>query len=221
MSKIFGIPVNGLALVIVALLALMLSAVAALAVRNRVLVRLGIRNVGRRRGRTALIVAGLMLGTAIIGAALATGDTMSHTIRSQAVAALGPTDEVVAAKGVSDALATATGGTDMKFFPVAAADRIARAGARSGLVRGVAPVIIQPLAIQDVTSRQNEPRVQLFASNPAKLAAFAEMRSDGSTVNLAQLGPGEVYLNSKGEEKLAAKPGDTLRILAANATATM
>src|SRR3954449_12078819 len=119
MSKIFGIPVNGLALVIVALLALMLSAVAALAVRNRVLVRLGIRNVGRRRGRTALIVAGLMLGTAIIGAALATGDTMSSTIRSSALASLGQTDEVVAARGIGAALATDSAATGARYFPEA------------------------------------------------------------------------------------------------------
>ena len=47
--------------------------------------KLGVRNVGRRRGRTALIVVGLMLGTTIIATALTTGDTMSHTIRGAAV----------------------------------------------------------------------------------------------------------------------------------------
>ena len=100
MTKIFGIPVGGLTAVLVILLAAALAAVAALAARNRIFFRLGVRNVKRRRGRTVLIVTGLMLGTTIISAALATGDTMSHTIRSSATAALGPTDEVVAAKGI-------------------------------------------------------------------------------------------------------------------------
>jgi len=98
MHKLFGIPVDGLALVLAALLVLALSFVLVLGLRNRIFLRLGIRNVRRRRARTALIVVGLMLGTAIIAAALATGDTMSQTIRSSATAALGQTDEVVAAK---------------------------------------------------------------------------------------------------------------------------
>ena len=60
-------------------------------VRNRVLVRLGVRNVGRRRARIgADRRSGLMLGTTIIAASLATGDTMSHTIRAAAIEALGP-----------------------------------------------------------------------------------------------------------------------------------
>ena len=76
------------------------------------------RNVRRRRGRTALIVVGLMLGTAIITASLATGDTMSQTIRSSAIAALGRTDEVVAAKGRRTALgAVGSAGTGARYFP--------------------------------------------------------------------------------------------------------
>ena len=66
--------------------------------RNPILLKLGLRNIPRRRA-VGLIVVGLMLGTAIIAAALATGDTMSSTIRSYVVRALGPTDDVVSAKG--------------------------------------------------------------------------------------------------------------------------
>jgi putative ABC transport system permease protein len=214
MSKIFGIPAGGLAVVLAATLALALGVVAAFALRNRVFLRLGVRNVGRRRGRSALIVAGLMLGTAIIAAALATGDTMSQTIRSSAISALGRTDEVVAARGVGAALATQTGATGTSFFPQRYADRIAHATAKSGLVRGVAPVIVEPVAVQDVTTRQNEPRVTLFASDPARLQAFGDIRSGGATVSLADLWPGEVYLNAKGADKLGARAGDTLRLFA-------
>src|SRR6478609_6208449 len=97
MNELFGIPTGTLAAVLALTLAIVLGLLAALALRNRVFLRLGIRNVGRRRGRSALIVAGLMLGTAIIAAALATGDTMSRTIRSSAIASLGQTDETISA----------------------------------------------------------------------------------------------------------------------------
>jgi putative ABC transport system permease protein len=220
MTKLFGIPVGDLVVVLVGTLALALAVVAALALRNRVFLRLGVRNVPRRRGRSALIVVGLMLGTAIITAALATGDTMSHTIRSSAVAALGQTDEVVAAKGVSSALAAESGATGVRYFPAPYADRIARITADSGLVDGVAPVIVEPVAVQDVSSRQNEPRVMLFASDPARLDGFGEMTSGGQIVSLADLGPGEVYLNAEAADELDARAGDTIRILVGRGSET-
>ncbi|HEY8236645.1 MAG TPA: ABC transporter permease, partial [Gaiellaceae bacterium] len=221
MSKLFGIPVGGLATALVLVLAVVLAAVGALALRNRIFLRLGVRNVGRRRGRSALIVVGLMLGTAIITAALATGDTMSHTIRSATVSALGQTDEVVAAKGVESSLATASDATGARYFPASYAQRIVRAASRSGLVDGVAPVIVEPIAVQDVSSRQNEPRVTLFASDPARLHGFGAIRAGDKTVSLADLRPGQVYLNAKGADKLNAKPGDTLRIFAGSTVATV
>jgi putative ABC transport system permease protein len=218
MNKLFGVPVSSLALVMVAGLGIAFGAVAALALRNRVFLRLGVRNVGRRRGRSGLIVVGLMLGTAIIAAALATGDTMRKTIRSSAISALGQTDEVVGAQGAEAALATNTrGATGGRYFPQSYADRIARATAGSGLVDGVAPVIVEDVAVQDVSTRQNEPRVTLFASEATRMRGFGEIRANGKTVSLADLRPGEVYLNAKAADKLGAKAGDTVRILAGTA----
>ena len=176
MSKLFGIPVGGLAAALVLILAIVVAGLAALAIRNRVFFRLGVRNVRRRRARSALIVVGLMLGTAIITAALATGDTMSHTIRSAAVSALGRTNEVVAAKGISTALATASDSTGARYFPVTYANRISRAASKSGHVDGVAPTIVEPVAVQHVSSRQNEPSVVLFASDPARLHGFGDIQ---------------------------------------------
>lgn len=215
MSKLFGIPLGSLALVLVVILGVALGAVAALALRNRIFLRLGMRNAGRRRGRSALIVVGLMLGTAIIAAALATGDTMSHTIRSSALSALGPTDEVVAAKGVDAALAFDTGSaTGARYFPQGYADRISRAVAGTGLVDGVEPVIVEPVAVQDLRSRQNEPVVTLFGGDAARMDPFGEITSAGRAVSLADLRPGEVYLNAKAADELDARAGDAIRILA-------
>ena len=214
MSELFGIPVDAMAVVLVIVLAIALGAVAALAFRNRVFFRLGVRNVRRRPGRSALIVVGLMLGTAIITAALATGDTMSQTIRSSATSALGQADEVVAAKGVEASLAEGADSTGARYFPQGYAKRIAAAARGSGLVDGVAPVIVESIAVQDLSSRQNEPRVTLFASTPARLRGFGAIRSGGKTVSLADLGRGEVYLNADGADKLHAAAGDTIRIFA-------
>ena len=84
MKELFGIPMDTLAVVLAVLLACIAGSLGILALRNRVLLKLGVRNLGRRRARSALIVVGLMLGTTIIATALATGDTMSHSIRATA-----------------------------------------------------------------------------------------------------------------------------------------
>jgi putative ABC transport system permease protein len=205
-NKLFGIPVGTLALVLVALLVLALAVVTAVAVRNRVFVRLGFRNAQRRKGRSALIVAGLMLGTVIIGAALATGDTMSQTIRSTALGALGQADEVVGAKGISSMFATNTGGTGMRYFPQSYTRKIVRAG--GDRVAFVYPTLVDSVAAVDLRSRQSEPRVTLYASTPVGMPTGA-------------LRPGEVVLNPKAADKLDAKAGDTLRVLAGNSATTV
>jgi putative ABC transport system permease protein len=217
-GKLFGIPVGTLAVVLVAVLALVLGGIAGLALRNRVFLRLGVRNARRRPGRSALIVVGLMLGTTIITAALATGDTMSQTIRSSALTALGRTDEVVAAQGVSAELATGTGGTESRYFPEGYAALVTAAG--RGAISAATPVIVEPVAVQDLTSRQTEPRMTLFAAAPGSAYALGAIRAGGSTVSLAALRPGEIYLNAAGAEKLGAKAGDSLRVLTGSSTRT-
>jgi putative ABC transport system permease protein len=206
MSKLFGIPVGTLALVLVALLVVALAVVVAAGIRNRVFVRLGLRSAQRRRGRSALIVAGLMLGTVIIGAALATGDTMSQTIRSTALAALGQTDEVVGPKGISSMFATGSGSTGMRYFPQSYTRRIVQAG--GDRVAFVHPALINSVAVVDLRSRQSEPQVTLYASTPAGLPAGA-------------LHSNEVVLNPKAASKLNARPGDTLHVLAGSAVTSV
>src|SRR4051795_5120082 len=94
MREIFGAPVGLLAVVLTALLVATFAVVLALAVRKSVLLKLGVRNLGRRRARTAIIVGGLMLGTMIIGTALGFGDIMASTVRSSVITTWGQTDEV-------------------------------------------------------------------------------------------------------------------------------
>ncbi len=220
MRSLLGVPVGTLAAALAILLIVLLAAIAVMALRNRVFFRLGVRNVGRRPGRTALIVAGSMLGTAIIAAALATGDTMSQTIRSAATAALGPTDEVIAATGAdTTVMFDPNRAASTRYFPAAEVDAIAAAAARTGLVDGVTPVIVEPVALQDRRTRQNEPRVTLFASDPARLRAFGSILGDGRAWSLSDLAEGEVFLNAKAADELGAGVGDTVRILAGGSTA--
>jgi putative ABC transport system permease protein len=219
-QKLFGIPMGDLAVGLAIVLGLAIGVIAALALRNRFLLRLGLRNLVRRRGRAALIVAGLMLGTTIIASALVTGDTMNRTVRASVIESLGPTDELVAVRGTDPegqpAMATSSSGD---YFPQDAFGPVERALRRSKLVDGVAPAIVEPVALQDRTSRRTEARVSLFAADPSRMRGFGTIRSTrGDTVSLADLADGEVYLDRDAAEELDASPGDRVLVLAGSRT---
>jgi putative ABC transport system permease protein len=69
--------------------------------RRPVLRRLAVRNAVRRPREAALVVVGSMLGAAIITGSFVVGDAMNASIRQQARAHLGPTDELVLARDLT------------------------------------------------------------------------------------------------------------------------
>ena len=75
------------------------------ALRNPVLIKIGLRNIPRRPAQSVLIVVGLTLSTVIILSSLATGDTLTYSVRSSAIQAYGRIDEIIAPPLIS-ALAT-------------------------------------------------------------------------------------------------------------------
>jgi putative ABC transport system permease protein len=213
--ELFGIPLGTLLVVLLAMLAVAFGAVAALALHNRVLVRIGLRNVVRRRARTALIVVGLMLGTAIIAAALATGDTMSHTIRTEAVRSMGQTDELVAARGAAQSATSDLGAaTGTRYVDERTVALVAARLRGTGLADGVNGAIGEPIAVQNPRARQNEPRVTLFAADPERMRGFGTIEGGDGPVTLAELQPGEVYLNADAADELNARRSDRVLLLA-------
>src|SRR4249919_812280 len=216
MKELFGIPVDTLLVILAVALGVAFAVLAALALRNGVLLKLAVRSAERRPGRSALIVVGLMLGTTIIAAALTTGDTMNNTIRSTAVRTLGSTDETIAAKGAADDIPGALGSaTGTGWFDQSEVDRIDSALAGSGLADGVTGAVVEQVAVQAPATRQSEPSVVLFAADPARMDGFSPIHaSDGSTVSLADLQPGEVFLNRKAARQLRVAPGDRILVYA-------
>jgi putative ABC transport system permease protein len=210
-NELFGIPLDTLLLILAVGLGIAFGTLAVLAVRNPVLVRLGVRNFGRRRARTSLVVLGLMLGTTIIAAALVTGDTMSHTIRTTATAALGESDEVVSAKGAVDDIPGELGdASGVGWFPETVAGEIdSTLGPR--LADGVVGVVVDHMAVQAPRTKQSEPTVTLFGADPAGMDGFSPIvGSDGQHVSLTDLAPGQAYLNTDAADELGVAPGDTV-----------
>ncbi len=214
MRELFGLPVTSLAVVLGALVVLALAVVALMALRSRVLFKLGVRNVSRRRSRTAIIVSGLMLGTMIIGSALAFGDIMASTVRTSVIDSLGQTDEVVSSRSVdAPDIGTLGQSTGARYLTSAEADQVVAAARGSADVDGAGPAISEPVAVQNLTSRSTEPQLTLFATDPGAMTGFGTIRDrSGDPVALDALGPGEVYLDTAAADDLSAGPGDRLTV---------
>ncbi len=184
---------------LVALLGLALAGTVAMAARHAFLRRLALRQIARRRGEAALVVAGSVLGTAIIVGSLIVGDTMTHSIRRQAWSQLGPVDEIVSvpagAQGADAArrLARLRDDPDVDGLLVLSGDRVGIANGRGA-------------------GRKAEPRASVFETDFGQAAAFGGPADGGS--GLAGPGPrdGEIVINAELARTLAAGPGDVLTL---------
>src|SRR5688572_20715354 len=95
MDELFTVPMDWIMYVLLALLGTSFLGLAYIALTNRIMFKMGLRNIPRRRAQTTLIVIGLMLSTLIISAAFTTGDTVDRSMTSQVYGVLGELDEIV------------------------------------------------------------------------------------------------------------------------------
>lgn len=208
MEKLFGIDMTTIALVMSGLFGLIFLFVLSLALRHRVLFRMGIRNLPRRRQETALIVVGLMLATTIMSAAFGTGDTLAHTIRTQAIQNLGEIDEIVRITG------SGSGEQRADYFPISIYDQIQEATDGSPDVEAVVPAIFDVAPVLAPDARLSVPQAAIAAADPETMAALKTPNrvSDGTLVSLADLGPTEVYISEEAADDLEAEAGDVLQV---------
>src|SRR5947209_8471834 len=193
MKTLFGASMDSIMHVMLAMFLVISTVIVVLALRNRLLFKLGLRNLPRRRAQTTLIVFGLMLSTVIITSAFGTGDTLSYSIRSNAVSGLGAVDEIVTTNA---ALVRDRAATGASLMPATMVDRVRSATSPASNVDGVIGAIAQAVPLVDSTSRQSKAAVTLLAVPTHYPAAFGPLTtSAGSTVTLGALGANEVYLN--------------------------
>jgi putative ABC transport system permease protein len=210
MKTLFGVPMDTIMVVMLGAFLLVTAVLAVLALRNRLLFKLALRNIPRRRAQTILIVVGLMLSTVIITSAFGTGDTVSYSVRASVLTGLGNVDEEIfhTAGAGNGTLVNGEG-------PIAAdvAARIQAAVAANPAANGSTVAMIAGAPVQDRTSGQTKTGSLLEAFPTSYPRAFGGLTAvDGTSVTLAQLGPNEIYLNKKAGDDLNARPGDRVTV---------
>jgi putative ABC transport system permease protein len=190
------------------------------ALRQPVLVRIAARNITRRTGRSVLIVLGLTLATTIIASALATGDTVALSARSEVLRGLGNIDEVISSTEESDIEVTGEQFA-LAYFDESDFTELRSAALATGLVDGVAPAIFEEIGAQNSASRQTEPRLSVLGIDGRYMDGFGTVRSvDGETIDLTALQTGDLLLNEDAAHELQASVGDQLTLFTRGSQAT-
>ena len=174
------------------------GAVAVFAFRHKLLGRLAFREAVRRRGQALLVVAGLMIGTATITAALVSADSVGDSsVDAFAYRNWGYLDLTV--------------GSPNRFFSKDVAAQIASNPDVRRVTDGVAAGIETYGSTSDLTTRQGTSGVTLVGFDPAAQRPFgAYSLLSGRRTYGTDLLPGQVLLSRVLADKLNAKAGDRL-----------
>jgi putative ABC transport system permease protein len=205
-SRLFGVPIDTLLLLLLGLFVIAGVILAVSALRNRIAFRLALRNIPRRPAQTSLILLGLMLATLLFSAAFSTGDTMTHSLRVQATRTLGEVDILIEANQ-SDAFGRpGYFGEDVVAETAAELVGDGSADGVSGMIRESAPVVSSDSGL-------SEPRIEILgiaADRPQTLGVLVS--TDGSALQVGSLRPGEVYLSEEAASSLEVGQGDIVQL---------
>jgi putative ABC transport system permease protein len=181
---------------LVVLLGAALAVAAFIAVRRPFLRRLALRQVARRRAEATLVVAGSVLGTAIIIGSLVVGDTLNFSVKQAAYENLGPVDEIVSSPTVAQGDAAAGRIGALRSDPDVDGILTLR-GDQAAVTRG------------NGSGRTAEPRASVWEVDFAQAAAFGG-GNGGSGLSGPAPRPGEAVINDDLASSLGARAGDVL-----------
>ena len=173
---------------------------ATLAWRRPLLARFAWREAKQSRGQFALLVVGLMVGSASITASLVGADSGIQTLTSLTDQRLGAVDLTV----------TRPSGTS---FSIDVARQLAAEPALTPYIDGVQAGVEVPASVADLDQRLGKANVLLVGFDPDSQPRFgAYLLTDGRRVLGDDLAPGEVILSGGLASALDAHAGDHLRI---------
>jgi len=204
MEKLFGIPIDQLMVALLIIFGVGVAVMIVVAIRNRVIFKLAVRNAPRRRAQAALIVLGLMLATLLFSASLTTGDTLTHSIRVQALEEIGEVDVVVQVE------AREASGQPVYY------DQAYFETVREGLegiseVDGVAPLAAEVAPVVVLDTGLNEAQVNVLGYAEEWMSGFDRLEDEqGGFLSLSTLAPGQVYISSELANELNIGPSGTV-----------
>lgn len=203
MNDLFGVSMDIIAAVSIAVTAGILLLVAFLAWRNPVMFKLGLRNIPRRKAQSSLIVVGLMLSTLIISAAFGTGDTLTTSVTSEVYSILGEADEWISWDPEKEPRPI-----EEQLIPLATVEEWQRQFEGDPDIEAIVPFQRETLPIQNQRSRLNEPSARIVAFRADDAAALGGLRDlNGAPVALSGR---DMAVNKDLAKEIDARVGDSV-----------
>ena len=207
MEELFGLSMDIIMYVLLAAFLPVIAGVAIMAWRNRVMLKLGLRNIPRRKSQTALIIVGIMISTLIMAAAFGTGDSITFSIRKNAIDALGTIDEIIvsARADESDTIGS------FNYFPLQRYEQLKVELADFEKIDGLAPGIGEFAPTINNRTQLSEGQMQITGVDPNSMEGFGRFNLiGGQEIRLENLGPKDAFINQEAADELDAVVGDEL-----------
>ena len=207
MEELFGLSMDIIMYVLLAAFLPVIAGVAVMAWRNRVMLKLGLRNIPRRKSQTALIIVGIMISTLIMAAAFGTGDSITFSIRKNAIDALGTIDEIIvsARADESDTIGSSN------YFPLQRYEQLKVELADFERIDGLAPGIGEFAPTINNRTQLSEGQMQITGVDPNSMEGFGRFNLiGGQEIRLENLGPKDAFINQEAADELDAVVGDEL-----------
>ncbi len=174
-------------------------ALGVIAWRRPLLARMAYREVVRRRWQSALVVAGLTVGTSMILMSLVNTASIGASLTRATYRSWDRVDLLVSANG--------------SFFSPDLASGLAASPRLHGNVRGVQAGVELFGAVADLDRRLDNATVRLIGFDPATQPLFGVYTlTDGRTTSGSDLGPRGVLLSQSVAESIQAQPGDAVQV---------
>jgi putative ABC transport system permease protein len=214
-DKLFGVPSEQLMWALLAVFGAAVLILGLSALRNRVSFRMAARNLPRRRTQTILVVLGLMLATMLFSASFTTGDTLTNSLRVQALENLGQVDVQVQAKGSNASGQQQFGPTNSEranYFDAKLADDVRDRLSDEDRVSGVAQAAIETVPVTAKGSDLSEPSTDVLGLDEGSMSGFDRLTAaSGKTLKPSDLGKNEVYISSDAAKGLDVRKGDEIQ----------
>src|SRR2546422_787480 len=168
------------------------------------LARLAARNIGRRKSRVLIVVAGLLVGTAIISSSLVVGDTLSYIFLEDVYARLDAIDELVS---------NTFNGQLISFSETNFTQIRADLWTAGSPIDGIAPTLLKIMPVRNVAGNKGNQQISVMGLNATLESGFGSLTTvDGRTVDTNDLAPTEVYANERAVADLNATAGQDLTL---------
>ncbi|MYD52747.1 MAG: ABC transporter permease [Chloroflexi bacterium] len=208
MEELFGLPTIRLMWIVVAIAGVAAAVIVYIFLKRPILVRMGLRNIPRRRAQTVLVTMGLTLATIIVTIAFSTGDSLAVSVRNLALNGLERIDHFIIEEETDDSAEDAGTG-----IPDQVLSDLQSHFADDNRVEAIFGSRFDLVPIEHPEAGQIEPQFFLVGVDPQTVDRLDAVRDrDGALLRLSELGADEIVINERAARELDAEPGDQVKL---------